>query len=150
MCSGLEAWTRRHMWVEFIVGSGLDWLSKQKINQLNNAPSAWNNRSYRMIERIEIQVWKKYRITLALGGFPGSTVFLSQRKQTQLNSNSIWKQRTKNLSAECATTNSYLFIFWCLTSRVSMRAKFLGRDNNTKMPPWLEPDISILQAIVSV
>ena len=40
------------------------WLSKQKINQLNNAPSAWNNRSYRIREQIKIQIWKRYRTTL--------------------------------------------------------------------------------------
>ena len=40
-----------------------NWLSKQKINKLNNAPSVWNNMSYRIRERIQIQVWKRYRTT---------------------------------------------------------------------------------------
>ena len=40
------------------------WLSKRKIKQLNNAcPSAWNNRSYRIREQIQIQVRKRYRTT---------------------------------------------------------------------------------------
>ena len=38
-------------------------LRKQYINELNNAPSAWNNRSHRIRERIKIQVWKRYRTT---------------------------------------------------------------------------------------
>ena len=41
------------------------WLSKQRINQLNNAPSAWNNRSYRIREQIKIQIWKRYRTSLS-------------------------------------------------------------------------------------
>ena len=31
-----------------------DWLSKQQTNQLNNAPSAWNNKIYRIREWIKI------------------------------------------------------------------------------------------------
>ena len=38
-------------------------LGKQYMNELNNVPSAWNNRSYRVRERIKIQVWRRYRIT---------------------------------------------------------------------------------------
>ena len=41
------------------------WLSKQKITQLNNAPSAWNNGSCRIREQIKIQIWKRYRTTLS-------------------------------------------------------------------------------------